>query len=303
MRTKRGIAAAFSSIDFDDDEEVVNIGGDDDELSTQPAPKKRVKSEKPAAQGSSYHDSPVSGLEEPLDVMKRGYYVAILIGMIGFFFLCTQLLSFSTNPQDNSSLYMFGCGVVGMLVSYLFVIITQYYTDYNYAPVRNIAKSSLTGHATNIIAGLSVGLESTALPIIVIAVSILFTFNLGGVAIDDYLAIGGVFKEGVDYRLQVGLFATAVATMGMFSTGVFVLSMSGFGPIADNAGGIAEMSQQEGHIRVITDKLDAVGNVTKANTKGYSVGTASLACFLMFSAYLDEVKTSNPNFPMVIDIS
>lgn len=87
----------------------------------------------------------------------------------------------------------------------------------------------------------------------------------------------------------MGLFATAVATMGMFSTGVFVLSMSGFGPIADNAGGIAEMSHQEGHIRVITDKLDAVGNVTKANTKGYSVGSASLACFLMFSAYLDEV--------------
>lgn len=132
--------------------------------------------------------------------------------------------------------------MVGMLVSYLFVIITQYYTDYNYSPVRNIAKSSVTGHATNIIAGLSVGLESTALPIIVIAVSILFTFNLGGMAVDDYSAIGGSFNTAMDYRLQVGLFATAVATMGMFSTGVFVLSMSGFGPIADNAGGIAEMS-------------------------------------------------------------
>lgn len=91
--------------------------------------------------------------------------------------------------------------------------------------------------------------------------------------------------------------------MGMFSTGVFVLSMSGFGPIADNAGGIAEMSQQEGHIRVITDKLDAVGNVTKANTKGYSVGSASLACFLMFSAFLDEVRTANPGFKAVVDIS
>lgn len=187
-----------------------------------------------------------------------------------------------------------------MLVSYLFVIITQYYTDYNHTPVRNIAKSSVTGHATNIIAGLSVGLESTALPILVIAVSILLTFNLGSMAFQDYKIISGI---QIATPLSVGLFATAVATMGMFSTGVFVLSMSGFGPIADNAGGIAEMSHQEGHIRVITDKLDAVGNVTKANTKGYSVGSASLACFLMFSAYLDEVHNSNAEFDMIIDIS
>lgn len=232
--------------------------------------------------------------------MKRGYYVAIVVGMIGFYLLSTQLLSFTNKTEDTSSYYFFACGVVGMLVSYLFVIITQYYTDYNHTPVRNIAKSSVTGHATNIIAGLSVGLESTALPILVIAVSILLTFNLGSMAFQDYKIISGI---QIATPLSVGLFATAVATMGMFSTGVFVLSMSGFGPIADNAGGIAEMSHQEGHIRVITDKLDAVGNVTKANTKGYSVGSASLACFLMFSAYLDEVHNSNAEFDMIIDIS
>lgn len=252
--------------------------------------------------GNSYHDAPVSGLEEPLDVMKRGYYVAIVVGLIGFYVLSSQLLSFTTKPEDTSSLYFFGCGVVGMVVSYLFVIITQYYTDYNHTPVRNIAKSSVTGHATNIIAGLSVGLESTALPILVIAVSILLTFNLGSMALEDYKLLGDPILHG-NSALSVGLFATAVATMGMFSTGVFVLSMSGFGPIADNAGGIAEMSHQEGHIRVITDKLDAVGNVTKANTKGYSVGSASLACFLMFSAYLDEVSNSNAAFERVIDIA
>lgn len=136
------------------------------------------------------------------------------------------------------------------------------------------------GHATNIITGLSVGLESTGLPVIVISVAIITSYYLGsatGIKDEKGIAIGG-------------LYATAIATMGMFSSGVYVLSMSGFGPIADNAGGIVEMSGQDRQVRDITDRLDAVGNVTKANTKGYSVGSASLACFLLFSAYLDEVE-------------
>ena len=99
------------------------------------------------------------------------------------------------------------------------------------------------------------------------------------------------------------MYGTAIATMGMFSSGVFVLSMSGFGPIADNAGGIVEMSEQDKSVRDITDRLDAVGNVTKANTKGYSVGSASLACFLLFSAYLDEVEMLTGNKFKVIDIA
>ena len=136
------------------------------------------------------------------------------------------------------------------------------------------------GHATNIIRGLSVGLESTGLPVIVIAVAIITSYYLGeasGITNSKHESIGG-------------LYGTAIATMGMFASGVYVLSMSGFGPIADNAGGIVEMSKQDKHVRDITDRLDAVGNVTKANTKGYSVGSASLACFLLFSAYLDEVS-------------
>lgn len=136
------------------------------------------------------------------------------------------------------------------------------------------------GHATNIIRGLSVGLESTGLPVLVICVAIITSYYLGeasGITDSKGNAIGG-------------LYGTAIATMGMFASGVYVLSMSGFGPIADNAGGIAEMSHQDKSVRDITDRLDAVGNVTKANTKGYSVGSASLACFLLFSAYLDEVS-------------
>lgn len=171
--------------------------------------------------------------------------------------------------------------------------ITQYYTDYNYGPVQSIAKSSVTGHATNIITGLSVGLESTGLPVIVICCAILTSVYLGESA-------GLTDSKG---KVLGGLYATAVATMGMFSSGVYVLSMSGFGPIADNAGGIVEMAGEDEQVRDITDRLDAVGNVTKANTKGYSVGSASLACFLLFSAYLDEVEMLTGKEFKVIDIA
>jgi Na+/H+-translocating membrane pyrophosphatase len=149
------------------------------------------------------------------------------------------------------------------------------------------------GHATNIITGLSVGLESTGLPVVVISIAIIGATYLGentGIADSEGKLIGG-------------LYATAVATMGMFASGVYVLSMSGFGPIADNAGGIVEMSGQDESVRDITDKLDAVGNVTKANTKGYSVGSASLACFLLFSAYLDEVQMMTGEIFEKIDIA
>lgn len=149
------------------------------------------------------------------------------------------------------------------------------------------------GHATNIITGLSVGLESTGLPILIICVAVLTSYYLG-----EYTGLQNA--EGVNIG---GLYGTAVATMGMFSTGVFVLSMSGFGPIADNAGGIVEMSNQEEYVREITDRLDAVGNVTKANTKGYSVGSATLACFLLFNAFLDEVVLQTGKQLKVIDIT
>jgi len=149
------------------------------------------------------------------------------------------------------------------------------------------------GHATNIITGLSVGLESTGLPVLVISVAIIGAYYFGE-------ATG--MKDNNE-QLVAGLYATAIATMGMFASGVYVLSMSGFGPIADNAGGIVEMSGMEEGVRDITDRLDAVGNVTKANTKGYSVGSASLACFLLFSAYLDEVEMMTGQEFRKIDIA
>nr|CAB3465510.1 unnamed protein product [Digitaria exilis] len=173
------------------------------------------------------------------------------------------------------------CGLVGIITAYAFVWISKYYTDYKHEPVRLLALSSSTGHGTNIIAGVSLGLESTALPVLVISVAIISAYWLGQTS-------GLVDESG---NPTGGLFGTAVATMGMLSTAGYVLTMDMFGPIADNAGGIVEMSQQPESVREITDVLDAVGNTTKATTKGFAIGSAALASFLLFSAYMDEVAS------------
>jgi len=167
------------------------------------------------------------------------------------------------------------------------------YTDYEYSQVQGIAEASQTGPGTNIIAGLAVGMESTALPVVLIVFALVTAYNLGRWS---KVAVGAG-------ATLAGLFGTAVATMGMLSTAVFVLTMSSFGPIADNAGGIVEMSQQPERVRSITDRLDAIGNVTKANTKGFSVGSASLACFLLFRAFLDEVEVYTQETFEVVDLA
>jgi K(+)-stimulated pyrophosphate-energized sodium pump len=169
--------------------------------------------------------------------------------------------------------------VIGIATAQAFVYITQYYTEYKYRPVREIADASVTGPATNIIAGIGVGLECVFWPVIVVSAAIVGSYVLGAHAVP-----GG------------GLFGTAVATMGMLGTAGYILAMDTFGPITDNAGGIVEMSAQPEEIRKRTDRLDSVGNTTKALTKGYAVGSAALAAFLLFSAYLDEVKHYGAQF-------
>lgn len=203
----------------------------------------------------------LSKLEDPIYVMKRAYYISVVLAVVGLFFICRNFLYINSMP--NAYLNFYFCSLIGIGVSFAILWCTQYYTDYSFTPVQKIASSSKMGHATNIITGMSVGLESTGLPIVIISFAVVMSYYLG---ITD--------KSGESIG---GLYATAIATMGMFSNGVFILSMSGFGPIADNAGGIIEMSEQEAYVREITDRLDAVGNVTKANTKGYSVGSATLA--------------------------
>lgn len=214
-----------------------------------------------------------SDTEDPLDAMKRGLGVCLVLAIVTFFATCWWMLSSEMYPE---AWWHYGlCGVVGNVCAYCLVIITQYYTDYKYEPVKRIVAASQTGHGTNVIAGVGVGMESTGLPILCIAASLLISYWLGATS-----GLPGV---------QAGIFGTATATMGMLCTAVFVLSMNNFGPIADNAGGIVEMSGQPEQVRVITDRLDAVGNVTKAAAKGYAVGSSALACFVLFQAFLDEM--------------
>lgn len=213
--------------------------------------------------------------EDPYTVMKGGYGVAVGLSVVSFITACRFML---TAPHAPSAwIHFAACGLVGIATAYLYVFIAQYYTDYKYHPVRKIAEASTTGHATNIIAGIGVGLEATGLPVLVMSVALITSFWLGNTS--------GLVEGSAD-----GLFGTAVATMGMLSTAAYVLSLDVFGPISDNAGGIVEMSQQPESVRDITDILDAVGNTTKATTKGYAIGSAGLASFLLFSAYLDEVS-------------
>eukprot|EP00850_Spirogloea_muscicola_P001012 SM000004S14882 [mRNA] locus=s4:13543:18731:+ [translate_table: standard] len=209
-----------------------------------------------------------SAVEDPMAVLLKGYSITLLLAVVAFTGAPAAWLHFAL------------CGLVGIITAYLFVWIAQYYTDYKYHPVRLVAEASLTGHGTNIIAGVGLGMESTGLPAIVISIAVLSAYWLGRTS--------GLVDDNGDP--QGGLFGTAVATMGMLSTAAYILTMDVFGPIADNAGGIVEMSNQPEGVRDITDLLDAVGNTTKATTKGFAIGSAALASFLLFSAYMDEVS-------------
>lgn len=211
--------------------------------------------------------------EDPMSALNRGYYVTCILAAAGFY-LATYILL-------NNNFWLFVAGAIGIATSIVFVFITQYYTEYRYRPVQFIAEASQTGPATNIIAGLSVGLECTALPVIAISAALIGSYFCG---VHGLRAFTDISTTGA------GLYGTAIATMGMLGTAAYILAMDTFGPITDNAGGIVEMSKQPEEIRAKTDRLDAVGNTTKALTKGYAIGSAALAAFLLFSAYMDEVS-------------
>eukprot|EP00915_Cephaloidophora_sp_WS-2016_P008074 GHVH01011164.1.p1 GENE.GHVH01011164.1~~GHVH01011164.1.p1 ORF type:complete len:826 (+),score=49.64 GHVH01011164.1:212-2689(+) len=212
----------------------------------------------------------------PLKTMVKAYGVTCSLATVGLGIVCRYCLSIESSP--SAWLYYYIACLVGLCVAAGFVIITQYYTDYEYSKVKSIAHASSSGAATNIITGMSVGMESTGPPVLMISAALLISYHLGSLTM---LTPGS--------RLD-GLLGCACATMGMLSSAGFILTMSSFGPIADNAGGIVEITHQPESVRSITDRLDSVGNVTKANTKGFSVGSAGLACFLLFSAFIDEVE-------------
>jgi len=216
--------------------------------------------------------------EDPMSALNRGFYVTSALALGGFAFAVHAML----NGPGVQWTWLLGCGIVGMVTAFLFVWITQYYTESKYRPVQSIAEASLTGPATNIISGIAVGMETPALPVIVISAALLLSYYFGVRGLGDVAGISNYAK---------GIYGTAIATMGMLSCAAYILAMDTFGPITDNAGGIIEMSNQPDSVRDKTDKLDSAGNTTKALTKGYAIGSASLAAFLLFSAYLEEIKT------------
>jgi len=210
--------------------------------------------------------------EEPMHALNRGYYVTSVLALAGFAAAVYFML--------GARWWLLGCGICGIVSAFLFVRITEYYTETRFHPVKSIALASETGPATNIISGLAVAMETPALPVLVIGAALLLSYYFGVLGLEDVTTVTVYAK---------GIYGTAIATMGMLSSSAYILAMDTFGPITDNAGGIIEMSNQPLETREKTDKLDAAGNTTKALTKGYAVGSAALAAFLLFSAYLQSV--------------
>jgi K(+)-stimulated pyrophosphate-energized sodium pump len=222
--------------------------------------------------------------ENPMNMLNRGYWITTILSVAGLALVTWIMMGTATQTGASGIpvwIYFFGAGVVGLATSVAFVYLTQYYTAGSYRPVREIAEASRTGPATNIISGTAVGYETTLLTAITIGLALFLSHWLGQQA----HLVSPTTGANVG-----GIFGTAVATMGMLMTCAFILAMDTFGPITDNAGGIAEFSHAEAGAREITDRLDAVGNTTKALTKGYAIASASLAAFLLFSAYIDKVN-------------
>ncbi len=202
-----------------------------------------------------------------MGALYKGMVATAIIALIGIAAVTYFLIGWGTLPGANyAGQTLFICGIVGLAVTGLIIWITEYYTGTDYRPVRAIALASVTGHGTNVIQGLAVSLEATALPALVIIAGILITYNLAG------------------------LFGIAIAVTTMLALAGMVVALDAFGPVTDNAGGIAEMAGLPKEVRKSTDALDAVGNTTKAVTKGYAIGSAGLGALVLFAAYNEDLK-------------